>query len=275
VAIRHRLALFSVFQNVASYLEEWIEFHRTVGVDHFYLYDNESTDHWRDVLSPYLHDGSVSVTDWPMHDTLEGIQIAALKRCIARVRSETRWLGFIDADEFLFPTREDTIVDVLERHYRWGSGVSVHWYNFGPSGHEYPPDGLVSESFTRRAERDSPLNQAVKSIYRPWSVYRLGGYAVHKPWCAPPTRVDEGHLQLNHYWTRSETELLQRCKDARGMVHLSRVRYGITGAPAGWEQKLLARVRDDYSIEDRSIERFLPELHQRLSSRAPGDGTPR
>ena len=88
-------------------------------------------------------------------------------------------------------------------------------------------------------------------------------------------RVDEGHLQLNHYWTRSEAELLQRCKDARGMVHLSRVRYGLTGASAGWEQKLLARVRDDYSIEDRSIERFLPKLHQRLRSKAPGDGTPR
>ena len=42
---RYDLTIAAVFQNEAPYLKEWIEFHKLVGVEHFLLVDNESTDH--------------------------------------------------------------------------------------------------------------------------------------------------------------------------------------------------------------------------------------
>ena len=39
------LAIAAIFRDEAPYLKEWIEFHRAVGVERFYLFDNLSTDH--------------------------------------------------------------------------------------------------------------------------------------------------------------------------------------------------------------------------------------
>lgn len=38
------LSIGAIFKDEAPYLAEWIEFHRLVGVEHFFLYDNLSTD---------------------------------------------------------------------------------------------------------------------------------------------------------------------------------------------------------------------------------------
>jgi hypothetical protein len=64
----HRLAVAALFRNEARYLEEWIEYHLMVGVEHFWLYDDSSTDDWRDVVAPYADAGLVDVVDWPIPD---------------------------------------------------------------------------------------------------------------------------------------------------------------------------------------------------------------
>ena len=38
------LSLTLIVKNEAFYIKEWIEFHRMIGVTHFYIYDNESSD---------------------------------------------------------------------------------------------------------------------------------------------------------------------------------------------------------------------------------------
>jgi len=48
----HFLSICTIFKNEARYLREWIEFHRLVGVDHFYLYENRSEDDFAPVLAP-------------------------------------------------------------------------------------------------------------------------------------------------------------------------------------------------------------------------------
>ena len=59
------LSVGAIFRDEADYLQEWIEFHRLVGVERFFLYDNGSVDDWRTVLAPYMRDGIVDVHDWP------------------------------------------------------------------------------------------------------------------------------------------------------------------------------------------------------------------
>lgn len=263
--VKYRLAAFTLFRNEAPELAEWIEFHRLVGVEHFYLYDHQSDDASREVLAPYLERGVVTLSEWSGSAYLHEVQIAALRDCVRRVRRETRWLAFFDVDEFLFPRREDSLVEVLERHYRACSSVSVHWCNFGPSGFAARPPGLTAESYTRRAERDHPLQRAVKTIYRPGRIVRYGGYAAHRAWCLPPTRVDAEHLQLNHYWTRSEDALRERCRHVRGMLRDALGHYGLSHRPSGWQERLLEFVRRDHAVEDLEISRFLPALRARMT----------
>ena len=61
----HNLSICAIFKNEAKFLKEWIEYHRLVGVDHFYLYDNGSTDRFKEILNPYIKDKTVTLIYWP------------------------------------------------------------------------------------------------------------------------------------------------------------------------------------------------------------------
>jgi hypothetical protein len=45
------------FKNPARFLPEWIEFHQIVGFEHFYLYNDNSTDAYLGALTPYREEG--------------------------------------------------------------------------------------------------------------------------------------------------------------------------------------------------------------------------
>ena len=63
--MRYQLSICAFFKNEARYLKEWIEYHRLIGVDHFYLYNNGSTDDFKRVLNPYVRKGVVTLVNWP------------------------------------------------------------------------------------------------------------------------------------------------------------------------------------------------------------------
>ena len=97
------LSAFAIYRDEADYLREWIEFHKLVGFERFYLYNNFSTDHHREVLRPYIADGTVVHHEWPV----EPAQMAGYRDMLERCRDETFWLAIFDIDEYLFsPTGE-------------------------------------------------------------------------------------------------------------------------------------------------------------------------
>ena len=42
--MKYSVSLCLIFKNEAPFLKEWLDYHLTVGVDHFYLYNNNSDD---------------------------------------------------------------------------------------------------------------------------------------------------------------------------------------------------------------------------------------
>src|SRR5919198_1069368 len=58
------LSACTLYRDDAEYLREWIEFHRLVGVERFFLYNNYSEDSHREVLAPYIENDIVVLHDW-------------------------------------------------------------------------------------------------------------------------------------------------------------------------------------------------------------------
>jgi len=56
-----KVSIVSIFRDESKYLKEWIEFHLLVGVDKFYLVNNNSIDNFNEVLSPYILSGVVEL----------------------------------------------------------------------------------------------------------------------------------------------------------------------------------------------------------------------
>jgi hypothetical protein len=270
------LAACLMFRNEAEHLAEWIEFHRLVGVERFFLYDNESNDHGREVLAPYVRDGIVILHDWPgtatTSTTVAALQVAAYDHCIAAHGAEARWIAVIDADEFLFSPTGRPLPEVLAGYERWPA-VAVNTPRFGTSGHVERPAGLVLENFTTRLEPERPC--FVKCVIDPAAVTRALG--AHKFECRRGTAVDENRypvywnktaapsverLRINHYFAQSETDL--RARHAR--------RTSLRGVPPQPSSEVLERVNTAV-VHDDAILTYLPALRAALSRSArSGDG---
>ena len=95
---REGLALVLIAKNEATYIKEWLDFHIKQGVSNFIIYDNESTDNFREVLSPYIKAGIV------IYNVIRGKsrQFDAYNMAMHKYRSKFKYMGFIDADEFVF-----------------------------------------------------------------------------------------------------------------------------------------------------------------------------
>ncbi len=214
---KHELAICAIFRDEAPFLDEWISFHVGVGVTHFYLYNNFSTDDFGEALAPWVERSYVTVIQWPMPVG----QISAYRHCVRQVRSQCRWLAFIDIDEFLFSPSTRDIRKILAI-YDDLPAVEVWQLFFGSGGHRTRPRRPVTESYLVRG----PLTRSsVKSIVNPRMIYKVGIHQC-KYWVGhgldtsrrrvTPERTTPvlDMLRINHYWSRSLQDL--ETKIARG-----------------------------------------------------------
>ena len=57
---RYNYAIVAIVKNEAPYIAEWIDYHKKIGIEKFYIYNNDSTDNLVEVLRKYIDEGSVS-----------------------------------------------------------------------------------------------------------------------------------------------------------------------------------------------------------------------
>jgi Glycosyltransferase family 92 len=259
--VKAYLSVCAIYRDEARYLREWLEFHRLVGVERFFLYDNASADDHRELLAPYVDDGIVSAEDWPRSPG----QFYAYQDCLNRHRDESRWIAFIDSDEFLFSPTGRPVSELLAEYERW-AGVCVNWVVFGTSGHETPPEGLVIENYVQRTAL-KPRNSFVKSIVDParaaWSLsphhfhYREGFAVDENKNPASSNLTAEPsveRLRINHYYTRSREEWLVKREEPNPYSGRVRIEYD-PRAPGEYE------FNDE---RDETVQIYLPALRRAL-----------
>jgi hypothetical protein len=245
----------------APYLLEWIEFHRLVGVERFFLYLNRDPGVQRELLAPYIEEGIVVLRDWPG----DGVQFQAIADCLERHRDDSRWIAFFDTDEFLFSPDGQALPEILVDYEQW-PGLGVNQFSFGPSGHKTKPDGLVIESYLYRENFDSTTIKSVvdpRRVKKVWGAHHFGytdtpAVDVKKrPFMGSRTDSRESSpLRINHYWTKSEEEL--RVKWSR--------RRPDTGEPYDFQPPL----EHLNAVRDEAILIYLPALRQALKQREDG-----
>jgi hypothetical protein len=272
-----KLAIALIEKNEARYLKEWMEYHRMQGAEYFYLYDHGSTDGSVEALRPYVEAGiaELECVEGEHHPT----QMAVYNDAVKKSRYFTKYLAFIDADEFLVPMAHERAIDAIESIFQAyesnpfkiagsgkAGGIGVNWRVFGTSGHEHPVDGLVTEEYTRRGPDNLGINCHIKTICDPRTVSQIVNphFAIYKPgyWCISehgsliPTAFFYDSmgdiLRVNHYYTKSEEEYrTRRMNYVRAAAGPQRLRT---------EEEIL-RTNE---VEDHTMARFLPELKRRM-----------
>lgn len=217
------LSVCVIAKNEGPYLKEWIEWHLSQGVEKFFIYDNESTDDTKQILQPYIQSGIVEYTYWPGYRQ----QLATYDDCLERHRFSSRWIAFIDVDEFIVPVQDSSIPAFLKRFESFAA-VEINWLVYGSSGRKTKTEGNVMERFKCHSKPGHFLNRHVKSIVNPLRVFnmigcheaaRIDGYTAdsHQQ---PVTRnfrerePQQDVIRINHYAVRSYEEFVE--KQARG-----------------------------------------------------------
>lgn len=238
----HGLVVVAVFRNEASYLDEWLTFHGGVGVEHFVLYDDASTDAPATVLAPWIEAGRATLL---AAEGREQLQVYA--DALERFGPDARWMAFLDIDEFLFSPSARDLRTVLS-DYAEHPAVFVHWLLFGSNGHRSRPEGSVIESYTRCLGLQGAAEEVYdhgavgapdyvtgwarcgKSVVDPRRVRIMGAHvpraltqgtlvdetarpAVHR---GPPRGFTCDRLRINHYWSKSIEELTAKVR--RGSI---------------------------------------------------------
>ena len=163
---KYNLAFVVILKNEAPYIDEWISFHKAVGVQKFYIYDNESTDNLENVLKPYIANGLVEYNFIPGKQ----MQISAYKNAVEKHKFDAKYIGFIDVDEFVIPVNNPNIFNVLNEILPLdlnAAGVAINWKIYGSSGFMEKQEGLIIENYRYRANDDFIGNNYIKTICNP------------------------------------------------------------------------------------------------------------
>ncbi len=165
----YELSIAAIFRDEGAYLKEWIEYHKMVGVEHFWLYNNSSTDDWEEILQPYIAEGVVEVINWPFPSQEKRVkyQEFAYKDALDKAIGMTNWLAVIDLDEYLLPMKEKTITECLKKHFSNAAAVYVNWRCFGTGGITLKKKESCLFRLRACSHPLHPVNAMGKSIVRP------------------------------------------------------------------------------------------------------------
>jgi hypothetical protein len=270
-ACEHYLSVCAIFQDEARWLKEWLEFHRMVGVQHFYLYNNNSTDHYSEVLEPYIQMGVVDLFDWPsaVEELLYCTQVQVYNHCINLCIGHTRWLAIIDIDEFMCPVSKPDLPSYLKQYdsNKGVGGIMAFWQMYGTSWiGKLGDDELLTERMITKAPTYDACHHQVKTICKPHKVHRYDVHGAHykagywdmttNGYGGPHQPIQLDHLRVNHYWARDDDFLVNVKKPRREKCE-----------GAVWTDETLNHYRHWMNTEfDHFMDRFVPELRKRVFS---------
>lgn len=267
---KYNLTICAIFKNEGRFLKEWIEYYKILGVEHFYLYNNNSNDNFEQILHPYIERKIVTLIDWPVVPA----QCAAYENWEKEYSKETQWNAFIDLDEFICPKQDITLLEWIKKHDKYPVR-QIYWKMFGSSGiMSHQNDKTVIEQYTKAWPYYSNLGKCIYNTdfkintfdnsvvhtlsvrYKNRVIYPMNpdGKFLYKG--MQYGNVTSEDIQINHYWSRAYDIMMQ--KFSKGSI----------ASKNSWRDTLdidekvkigLAK-EANCTIQDLTIQRFLLNL---------------
>ena len=277
---KYELSICALFRNEARYLKEWIEYHKLVGVDHFYLYNNDSTDAFKEVLKPYIKKGIVTLVNWHTRVRYSfneednvfiwslGTQVPAYENA-AKIRAvnETKWLVFLDIDEFLVPTSGTKLNRILKKYDKF-PGVTLSSDYFDASTVDtLPRRKLVIETLQLTSPPvENPQKGVEKSIIKPelTDSFLWPPYKCRFKDNTDAVEISRNEIRINRYTNRYKS-YLQLLGKVKTKLHVdNRMLYD-------GETKELLKMGYEIEDQEKQIYRFVPEMLKRMEYKSEWD----
>lgn len=214
-------AICLLIKDENAYINEWLEWHIGIGFEHFYIYDNGSeipiSESVKSEYAPYC-------TFIDFSGEHANTQLECYDDALNRYRHCTKWLAFVDTDEFIRPINGEKIDDFL-KGYEQHDGLYIRWVIYNANGLVKKDKRSQRERFTRVSDCIPPKPFG-KSIIQPSKIRtmgthfptgKIGEYDIvdsdgrwMKTACSEFSKNE--HIVIDHYFTRSHEEWLEKAK---------------------------------------------------------------
>lgn len=221
-----RTSICCIAKNEDLYIDEWINYHKKLGFDHFFIYQNN----WR-------YEGTKKNCEYVTWLEMDGEckQKYAYVDFIANKSNNVDFCAFIDVDEFFcFKDGTTNIKDWLVK-FNDDYAVGVNWRFFGDNGLQ-TFDNLDTSVLNRFTRCQNVQNQHIKTIlnirkirqtpnigvfysdphsFKIGDSYRTktsdGKHIINGPF---NTNFDE-NVQINHYFCKTRPEFVYKIERGR------------------------------------------------------------
>ena len=213
--MKYYLSLCCIIKN-ERYLEEFINYYRVIGVEHFYIYDNDSTISICERLNNFYYNRICTIINFPG----KCVQMNAYQHCLDNYGIETNWLIVCDGDEYILPKIHNSLRDFLNE-YEDANAVGINWVMFGTSFHDKIQDGLLISKY-KYCNKSQDMH--IKTICKPKFTVKF--INPHYANVADPSKYIDSHrniinsawnenfttdiIQINHYFGRSIEENIEK-----------------------------------------------------------------
>lgn len=212
-----------IIRNENEYLQEWLEWHRNIGIEHFYIYDHMSGVPVKEFIKSLNDDLRQMITVIDFEYGSHFAQINAYNECLKKYGKDSYWMGFIDSDEFVRLNKLTNIKTFLNR-YTTAGAVMLAWTEYDANGFEKKTKGLVRERFTHKSNYMgfSTLGKVfvqpllVRKMFIHNCILREAFYTidekhekvVSESCCVTNRTVKEA--TIDHYYTKSHEEWVEK-----------------------------------------------------------------
>jgi len=219
------LAICCIVKDENAYLAEWVDYHLKIGVEHFYIYDNGSKFSIAETLNQL---GATSIST-VTRISGKAKQVKAYGHCLKKWGKYSKWIAFIDTDEFIVPKSSQGDLPLFLSDYESFGGLGINWQVFGSNGHLKRTHESQLTSFTMRATEGFHVNKHIKCIVQPQYVravanshsflFKEDKFCVNENFerlTGEFSEVSVKKIQLNHYYCRSLEEYQDKIKRGLG-----------------------------------------------------------
>lgn len=171
-----RIAICCIAKLENVYIREWVEYHKSIGVDKIYIYDNNESDgeRFENVIGDYIKDQFCKIVDFRGK---VASQLDAYSDMYQKYGAYYDWIAFVDCDEFLTIgdnfTKKNLKSLLKSSIYLNFQMIHINWMCYGDCGALDYEEGNIQERFPEPIKPldfccyyDFPENNHVKTIIR-------------------------------------------------------------------------------------------------------------
>ena len=233
--------IFTVIKDEHEYLDEWIQYHLNLGINHIFIFEDIESESHKDICIKYCDKVSLYSVDLLLKkinkqhfkNWFEQRQAIYNKEGIWWIKENYNydWCFYIDCDEYITLENDNETLNKVLNKYCDYDVVILNWQNYNANGYIKKPDynqKCIIETYTQICNKSihDSIWKSTKLMYKLTNLKKYYIRSTHLcsqlcKWCKTDYSQElhqfiYKNIYLRHYITKSWEEYVWKLKN-RGM----------------------------------------------------------